>query len=185
MLSAEYRKESRGNDESVCTNHSFSFTFHSAKPILIPCSSLLEIFGLLKAINQIKDAESSECELLVQQYENLVQVICDDHVTAAQSHIKDERLRNQLTEDIKNECGEIVDYRKAVDRWKLEIDSRSKDRLVSFGEKLSCRYMAALLRDVVGLDIDLEVVIKLICDRVWMQNTLICQTSYHRKRRND
>jgi aspartate kinase len=29
----------------------------------------------------------------------------------------------------------------------LEVDGRSKDRIVSFGEKLSCRFLAALLRD--------------------------------------
>jgi aspartate kinase len=45
------------------------------------------------------------------------------------------------------ECKEILDFRIAAERWHLEIDARSKDRIVSFGEKLSCRFVAALLQD--------------------------------------
>jgi aspartate kinase len=36
-------------------------------------------------------------------------------------------------------------------RFNLEINSRAKDRVVSFGEKLSCRFMTHLLRDRVGM----------------------------------
>ena len=35
-------------------------------------------------------------------------------------------------------------------RFNLEINSRAKDRVVSFGEKLSCRFMTYLLRDRVS-----------------------------------
>jgi aspartokinase len=45
----------------------------------------------------------------------------------------------------------LIDFRLAAERWKLEIDSRSKDRIVSFGEKLSCRFVAALLLDRVSI----------------------------------
>jgi len=113
----------------------------------LTCYRLLEVFSVLKTTNALKDTESTHHETLVKQYEDLVQVICDDHVSAAESHIDDERIRSGLVEDIKKECLEIVEFRVAAERWKLEIDSRSQDRLVSFGEKLSCRFMAALLQD--------------------------------------
>jgi aspartate kinase len=37
----------------------------------------------------------------------------------------------------------------ATRRFNLEINSRAKDRVVSFGEKLSCLFMATLLKDSV------------------------------------
>lgn len=83
-------------------------------------------------------------------------VISEDHVSAAQSHIQDESIRSRLTREIQDECRELIDYRVAAERWHLEIDSRSKDRIVSFGEKLSCRFVAALLQDRVGGHLSIE-----------------------------
>ena len=111
---------------------------------------LLEVFGVLKQVNTIKDVESVHYESLVSEYERLVRIICEDHTSAADAHIQDERIRRALRAEIEAECNEIIEYRLAAERWKLEIDSRSKDRLVSFGEKLSCRFMAALLQDRVS-----------------------------------
>ncbi|KAG9231648.1 aspartate kinase-like protein [Amylocarpus encephaloides] len=110
-------------------------------------SRLLEIYGVLEAVNAIKDTETVHYESLVSEYERLVHVISDDHVAAADSHIRDETIRQTLEKEVKAECREIIDYRVAAERWHLEIDSRSKDRIISFGEKLSCRFVAALLRD--------------------------------------
>lgn len=99
----------------------------------------------------LKDPESVHYESLVAEYERLVQIICDDHVAAANSHIKDPSILSKLSADIVAECKELLDYRLAAERWHLEIDSRSKDRIISFGEKLSCQFMAALLQDKVRL----------------------------------
>lgn len=111
---------------------------------------LLEIHGVLQSVNSLKDSESDHYKSLVSKYERLVDVIRDDHIAAARSHIQDEAIASRLSKDIETECKEIQEYRLAVERWHLEIDSRSKDRLVSFGEKLSCRFVAALLQDRVG-----------------------------------
>lgn len=102
---------------------------------------------MLESVNAIKDTESVHYESLVTEYERLVHVISEDHVAAAQSHILDASLRAKLTKEIQDECNELIEYRAAAERWHLEIDSRSKDRIVSFGEKLSCRFVAALLQD--------------------------------------
>jgi aspartate kinase len=114
------------------------------------CYRLLEIYGILESINSLKDTESVHYETLASDYERLVKVICEDHVAAAKSNILDEHLRLKLVGEIEGECKEILDYRMAAERWHLEIDSRAKDRLVSFGEKLSCRFVATLLRDRVS-----------------------------------
>jgi aspartate kinase len=108
---------------------------------------LLEVFGVLQSVTAVKDTGSVQYENLVEQYEHFVQVICDDHLNAAQIHIRDPAIKATLITEIISECKEISDYRAAAERWHLEVDSRSKDRLVSFGEKLSCRFMTALLRD--------------------------------------
>ncbi|QSZ35413.1 hypothetical protein DSL72_008283 [Monilinia vaccinii-corymbosi] len=110
-------------------------------------SRLLEIFSVLQSVNSVKDSDSDQYKSLVSKYEDLVDVIRDDHISAAKSHIQDEAIASKLADDIRTECKEIREYRLAVERWHLEIDSRSKDRLVSFGEKLSCKFVAALLQD--------------------------------------
>lgn len=112
---------------------------------------LLEVFGVLEKVILINDTDSTAYDELATQYEELVQVICDDHVNAARVHIRDPNICSGLTKDIKKECTHILDFRLAAEKWRLDIDSRSKDRIVSFGEKLSCRFVAALLEDRVCL----------------------------------
>jgi len=111
--------------------------------------SLLEVFGVLESIKTVKDTESVHYESLAREYERLIQVICEDHLRAAQSNIKNPALLESLCGEIRSGCKEILDYRVAAERWNLEIDWRSKDRIVSIGEKLSCRFMTALLKDKV------------------------------------
>jgi len=108
---------------------------------------LLEIYSVLESVNTVKDTESVHYDSLVTEYERLVQVICDDHVGAAGTYIQQEHIRSPLIKDMIAECNEILEYRLAAERWHLEIDSASKDFLISFGEKLSCRFLAALLED--------------------------------------
>ncbi len=105
------------------------------------------MFCVLESIKTVKDTESVHYETLIKEYERLIGVICDDHINAAQSNLRDPVLTASLIAGIQSECKEILDYRVAVERYDLEIDWRSKDRIVSFGEKLSCRFMTALLQD--------------------------------------
>jgi aspartate kinase len=128
---------------SLCVPHHATNANQSLK-------RLLEIFGVLADINTVKDTESMHYESLVNEYERLVLVIQQDHASAATSHIQDQIIQSNLINEIEAECRELIDYRLAAERWKLEIDARSKDRIVSFGEKLSCRFVAALLQDRVS-----------------------------------
>lgn len=88
---------------------------------------------------------------LIEQARRIVDAICVDHVAAADSFIRDEKLRKAVTADIESECRTLVEYLEVAKRFNLEINSRAKDRVVSFGEKLSCRFMACLLKDRVCL----------------------------------
>lgn len=87
---------------------------------------------------------------LVEQARGLIMDICNDHVFAAESFVKTPELRDSLVKTIKDECQELVEYIVAAKRFNLEINSRSKDRVISFGEKLSCLFMTALLQDMVS-----------------------------------
>ncbi|KAH6987344.1 Aspartate/glutamate/uridylate kinase [Ilyonectria sp. MPI-CAGE-AT-0026] len=113
-------------------------------------SRLLGVYGKLRGVGAAVCADDEQTEL-VEQARGLMNDICNDHVSAAQTFIQDPVLRDALIQTVKDECQELVEYIVAAKRFNLEINSRAKDRVISFGEKLSCRFMAALLQDV-GVD---------------------------------
>lgn len=113
--------------------------------------SLLELFKVLQELSLVKDEEAVHYQTLCYEYERLVRAICDDHIGAAKQYILNTSYRDIFVADIEAECRDISDLREVTQRFRLEIDSRSKDRIISFGEKLSCRFMTALLQDRVGL----------------------------------
>ena len=110
---------------------------------------LLGVYSKLRAVGAITSAEDEQLEL-IEEAKSLIQDICNDHVFAAEAVVKDPKLRTQLAEQIKAECQELIEYIYAARRFNLEINSRSKDRVISFGEKLSCLFMTALLKDTVS-----------------------------------
>lgn len=77
--------------------------------------------------------------------------ICNEHVYAVKSFVKNPELQSAVSKEIEGDCQELIDYVLAAKRFNLEVNARSKDRVVSFGEKLSCRFMTAMLKDRVGL----------------------------------
>ncbi|PKS10741.1 hypothetical protein jhhlp_002498 [Lomentospora prolificans] len=113
-------------------------------------SRLLVVFEKLDAISAAPCKEESQHALLYEAKE-LIQAICCDHVLAAQTFVKDETLKTELCKHIEDECRELIEYIIAAKRFNLEANSRSKDRIVSIGEKLSCKFMTYLLRDT-GVD---------------------------------
>ncbi|GKT99351.1 aspartate kinase [Fusarium langsethiae] len=111
-------------------------------------SRLLAVYVKLRGVGAAICSDEEQQNELVEQARGLMLDICNDHVFAAESFIKDQSLREALIQTIKDECQELVEYIVAAKRFNLEINSRAKDRVISFGEKLSCRFMAALLQDV-------------------------------------
>ncbi|KAK4215916.1 Aspartate/glutamate/uridylate kinase [Rhypophila decipiens] len=109
-------------------------------------SRLLEVFKNLKSIISISSNVESKEELL-KEAKHIVHEICKDHCAAADEFIRDPELASALKEETEKECQLLVEYLEAAKRFNLEVNSRAKDRVVSFGEKLSCRFMTYLLRD--------------------------------------
>lgn len=116
----------------------------------------MEVFGNLRTIVAAPCDEASQ-ERLLKDAKRIVHEICKDHVAAGVEFIQDPALNGQFREDTENECQLLVEYLEAAKRFKLEINSRAKDRVVSFGEKLSCRFMTTLLKDRVSLLFSVDV----------------------------
>lgn len=111
-------------------------------------SRLLEVYSRLQqlaAATAISD-ERAQTEL-VESAQQIIQDICGEHLAAADDTIHDTTLRAALRGEIEAECGELAEYVAATKRFHLEVNARSKDRLASLGEKLSCRFMTYVLRD--------------------------------------
>ncbi|KAG6038328.1 hypothetical protein E4U41_004321 [Claviceps citrina] len=115
-------------------------------------SRLLAVFHILKDVGLAYATSSQEDQMaLIDKAKGLITDICNDHVFAAQSFVQDVCLRESLARKIEAECQELMEYIVAAKRFNLEINSRAKDRVISFGERLACLYMTALLQDV-GVD---------------------------------
>lgn len=111
---------------------------------------LLDVYKKLRDVVAGTSNETAKHEL-VEEAKTTIREICHDHVTAAQDSIKDPELRGAVCESMQDDCQELIDYIIAAKRFNLEVNARSKDRVVGFGEKLSCRFMTAVLKDNVGI----------------------------------
>lgn len=80
------------------------------------------------------------------QYEGIIRSIRDDHIAAARKCIQSEKIIADLSADVEEECRDLVIFLAATQKVG-EISTRSIDNIISKGENLSCRYMAALLQD--------------------------------------
>ncbi|KAL6871687.1 Aspartate/glutamate/uridylate kinase [Trichoderma longibrachiatum] len=109
-------------------------------------SRLLAVFNKLKNIATPISSEEKQHEL-IEQAAGLIRDVCNDHVAASETFVKDPELRADLVAKLKAECQELIEYIMATKRFNLEVNSRSKDRVISFGEKLSCLFMTTLLQD--------------------------------------
>jgi aspartate kinase len=107
------------------------------------------VYKKLRAIVASASDHDAQDDLL-EDAKRIVQDICADHVGAADTFIKDPQLSALLKADTEMECQLLIEYIGAAKRFNLEINSRAKDRVVSFGEKLSCRFMTCLLKDRVS-----------------------------------
>ncbi|KAH8664291.1 aspartate kinase [Xylariales sp. PMI_506] len=117
----------------------------TGKKVTGTTSRLLEVYNKLRSISLAltEDAQNT----LLEEARVVIQDICNDHVYAVTAFVKDPELQKEVSKAIEEDCQELVDYIIAAKRFNLEVNARSQDRVVSFGEKLSCRFMTYLLKD--------------------------------------
>ena len=80
---------------------------------------------------------------------------------AGKDAIKSEEVLAAYTEDVNAECDSLTKILESAQHLE-EVTYRAEDKIVSKGEKLSCRYMTAILQDrgVNAQYVDLSDVIK-------------------------
>ena len=100
-------------------------------------------YSLLRAA---REAESPSTKA----YEDIVQLIQNDHLDTVKTLIDSPKIASQLCAEIISECQDLLLFLAAVQKIG-EISSRSLDSIISKGENLSCRLLAAVLNDQ-GID---------------------------------
>lgn len=111
---------------------------------------MLEVYKKLRNLSAAINDDCTQNELL-DEAKNIVLDICNEHVKAVHSFVRSPQIQTKVSKEIEDDCQELIDYVMAAKRFNLEVNARSKDRVVSFGEKLSCRFMTAMLKDRVRL----------------------------------
>ncbi|KAI2621571.1 aspartate kinase [Xylaria nigripes] len=109
-------------------------------------SRLLDVHKKLRDVGAATSNEATKNKL-VEEVKTTIRALCNDHVAAAQDSVKNPELLKEVCDHIQEDSQELIDYIVAAKRFNLEVNARSKDRVVSFGEKLSCRFMTAMLKD--------------------------------------
>lgn len=85
-----------------------------------------------------------------QQFELTIEQIRNDHIASARGAIKNEEILEVLEDEIHYDCDQLRSFLMAAQILE-EISPRSKDTIIGVGERLSCRIVAAALRDRVSL----------------------------------
>ena len=79
-------------------------------------------------------------------YDDIVEAIRADHVKAAKDTLQSAEILAAFTEEVNAECESLTKILESAQHLE-EVTSRAEDKIIAKGEKLSCRYMAALLND--------------------------------------
>ncbi|KAJ6010513.1 hypothetical protein N7451_001925 [Penicillium sp. IBT 35674x] len=95
-----------------------------------------------RLLRAARDAENSQSR----QYETFVEAVRLEHVQVAQEQLKSVDLKEQIIADLNGECERVLKVLEAAQTLG-EISARCVDKVMSTGEKLSCRLMAAFLQD--------------------------------------
>jgi aspartate kinase len=79
-------------------------------------------------------------------FKHLIDDVRLDHIQTAESNVKSEKICARLKREIEEECALVLRILEAAQTLG-ETSPRSRDKVMSTGEKLSCRFMTALLQD--------------------------------------
>ncbi|RPB05800.1 aspartate kinase [Choiromyces venosus 120613-1] len=94
---------------------------------------------LLRAAEEVINPDSTE-------WVNIIDGVHEAHVAAARDIIRSREIFDKLKGEVEKECASLKEFLEAA-QIISEISPRSKDFIVGTGEKLSCLFMTAVLRD--------------------------------------
>jgi aspartate kinase len=110
--------------------------------------------SLLRAAKEAETAHSKA-------YLSIVQTIEDDHVEAARKSISNKDILDAYIAEVSYECKGLIKILESAQHLE-EVSFRAENKIISKGEKLACKYMAAMLNDrgVAAQYVDLSDIIK-------------------------
>ena len=82
---------------------------------------------------------------LSRRYVDIVQVIRADHLTAGGEAIDKPDILQSYETSVNNECDSLVKILEAAQHLG-EVSSRTEDKIIAKGERLSCMYMTGVLQ---------------------------------------
>ena len=94
---------------------------------------------LLRAASEAENHRSHD-------FKRLIEDVRLEHLGAADTYIQSEKIRTRLQAELEEECFLVVRILEAAQTLG-ETSPRSRDKVMSTGERLSCRFMTALLQD--------------------------------------
>lgn len=89
---------------------------------------------------------ATEAEQKLPEYNRLIDDVRIDHIQAAEEHVKTPEICMRLKKEVEYECAQVLRILEAAQTLG-ETSPRSRDKVMSVGEKLSCRFITALLQD--------------------------------------
>ena len=81
-----------------------------------------------------------------QKFRDIVEAIRVDHIQAGQDAISSDLIIEDFTKQVDAECFKLLKILESAQFLKA-VTNQTNDMIISVGEKLSCLYMTALLRD--------------------------------------
>ncbi|KZT68332.1 aspartate kinase [Daedalea quercina L-15889] len=114
-------------------------------------------------------------------FNETVDLIRSEHITAARSSISNAELLRELEADVEHDCDSLRSFLFATQVID-EISPRSRDTIIGFGERLACKVMTAILRDR-GIDaeyVSLESVVPLSEEESYTGTETLGQEFYDR-----
>ncbi|KAI9924349.1 hypothetical protein ASPWEDRAFT_99858 [Aspergillus wentii DTO 134E9] len=120
-----------------------SLAEHSVAVVCSARSSSTKAEGTTnRLLRAARDAENSQS----QHYASFVEAVRLEHVQVAEEQLNSAELKAQVTADITGECERVLKFLEAAQTLG-EISARCVDKVISTGEKLSCRLMTAFIQD--------------------------------------
>lgn len=97
------------------------------------------LYSLLRAARDAENVQS-------QNYVSLVEAVRLEHVQVTEEQIKNPEIKSSVIAEVNGECERVLKFLEAAQTLG-EISPRCVDKVMSTGEKLSCRLMAGFLQD--------------------------------------
>ena len=114
--------------------------------VAIVCSARSSSTKAAGTTNRLLRAASDAENNRSKSFQTLIDDVRADHIKTAEVEIKSPELQARLKEEVNGECDHVVKILEAAQTLG-EVSAKVRDKVMSVGEKLSCRFMTVLLED--------------------------------------